>query len=349
MQIKNTLTTHIVTINVISVVCCFTLVEVSAQAPNRETIAFSTNHEANGGIWLIDIDVRGGQGKGDVHVQNQRVLLAIDGNPIPMGLVWSPDGRRIAFHTEIDENIDVYVVDGDGQNLRQLTDHEAEDSWPSWHPGDEKIAFCTNRDGNFEIYVMSSTGQGLINLTNDSAKDREPDWSPNGRLIALTSKRGKSLGDIWVMDSSGGNLQNLTDVRGEDMQPRWSWDGEKIAWTSRRNGNDEIMTMDAADGGNLLKISDLKDARSQGRPNREPSWKPDGRAIAAPALGGGKSFIMIHPTDGSLQWQDLPAVGIQNRSPAWFDPEFIIEEFSVSPAEKQALTWGWIKQMVRSN
>ena len=349
MQIKNTLTTHIVTINVISIVCCFTLLNVSAQAPDRETIAFSTNDEANGGIWLIDIDVRGGQGKGDVHVQNQRVLLAIEGNPIPMGLVWSPDGNRIAFHTEIHENIDVYVVDGDGQNLRQLTDHEAEDSWPSWHPGDEKIAFCTNRDGNFEIYVMSSTGQGLINLTNDSAKDREPDWSPNGRLIALASKRGKSLGDIWVMDSRGGNLQNLTDVRGEDTQPRWSWDGEKIAWTSRRNGNDEIMTMDAADGGNLLKISDLKDARSQGRPNREPSWKPDGRAIAAPALGGGKSFIMIHPTDGSLQWQDLPAVGIQNRSPAWFDPEFIIEEFSVSPAEKQALTWGWIKQMGRSN
>ena len=349
MQIKNTLTTHIVTINVISIVCCFTLLNVSAQAPDRETIAFSTNDEANGGIWLIDIDVRGGQGKGDVHVQNQRVLLAIEGNPIPMGLVWSPDGNRIAFHTEIHENIDVYVVDGDGQNLRQLTDHEAEDSWPSWHPGDEKIAFCTNRDGNFEIYVMSSTGQGLINLTNDSAKDREPDWSPNGRLIALASKRGKSLGDIWVMDSRGGNLQNLTDVRGEDTQPRWSWDGEKIVWTSRRNGNDEIMTMDAADGGNLLKISDLKDARSQGRPNREPSWKPDGRAIAAPALGGGKSFIMIHPTDGSLQWQDLPAVGIQNRSPAWFDPEFIIEEFSVSPAEKQALTWGWIKQMGRSN
>ncbi len=349
MQIKNTLTTHIVTINVISVVCCFALLDVSAQAPDRETIAFSTNDEANGGIWLTDIDVRGGQGKGDVHVQNQRVLLAIEGNQIPMGLVWSPDGNRIAFHTEIHENIDVYVVDGDGQNLRQLTDHEAEDSWPSWHPGGEKIAFCTNRDGNFEIYVMSSTGQGLINLTNDSAKDREPDWSPNGRLIALASKRGKSLGDIWVMDSRGGNLQNLTDVRGEDTQPRWSWDGQKIAWTSRRNGNDEIMTMDAADGGNLLKISDLKDARSQGRPNREPSWKPDGRAIAAPAMGGGKSFIMIHPTDGSLQWQGLPAVGIQNRSPAWFDPDFIIEEFSVSPAEKQALTWGWIKQMVRSN
>lgn len=349
MRFKNTLSILMTVFAVVFLAGSFALVGAFAQALDRATIAFSTNDEAQGGIWLVDIDVRGGQGKGDVHVQNQRVLLAIDGNPIPLGLVWSPDGRRIAFHTEIDENIDVYVVDSDGQNLRRLTDHQAEDSWPSWHPGGEKIAFCTNRDGNFEVYVMSSTGQGLFNLTNDPAKDREPDWSRNGRLIAFASKRGKSLGDIWVMDSSGRNLKNITEVRGEDMQPRWSWDGQKIAWTSRRNGNDEIMTMDAADGGNLLKISDLKDARSQGRPNREPSWKPDGRAIAAPALGGGKSFIMIHPADGSLQWQDLPAVGIQNRSPTWFDPEYVIEEFSVSPAEKQVATWGRIKQAVQNN
>ena len=103
--------------------------------------------------------------------------------------------------------------------------------------------------------------------------------------------------------------------------------------------------MDAADGANVLKISDLKDARSQGRPNREPSWKPDGRNIAAVALGGGKTFIMIHPVDGSLQWQDLPAAGIQNRSPTWFDPEFVIEEFIVRPSEKQVLIWSSLKQM----
>lgn len=194
MRFKNTLSIHMTVFAVVFLAGFFTLVGAFAQAPDRATIAFATNDEAQGGIWLVDIDVRGGQGKGDVHVQNQRVLLAIDGNPIPLGLVWSPDGRRIAFHTEIDENIDVYVVDGDGQNLRRLTDHEAEDSWPSWHPGGEKIAFCTNRDGNFEVYVMSSTGQGLFNLTNDPAKDREPDWSRNGRLIAFASKRGKSLG-----------------------------------------------------------------------------------------------------------------------------------------------------------
>ena len=90
---------------------------VSAEVPKNETIAFSTNHGADSGIWLMDPDGN-----------NQRALLAIEGNPIPLGLVWSSDGNRIAFHTEINENIDVYVVDADGQNLRQLTNHEAEDN-----------------------------------------------------------------------------------------------------------------------------------------------------------------------------------------------------------------------------
>jgi Tol biopolymer transport system component len=307
---------------------------VSAEAPKNETIAFSTNHGADSGIWLMDPDGN-----------NQRALLAIEGNPIPLGLVWSSDGSRIAFHTEINENIDVYVVDADGQNLRQLTNHEAEDSWPSWHPGGQKIAFCTNRDGNFEIYMMASGGQGLVNLTNDTAKDREPAWSPDARKIAFASKRGKSLGDIWVMDNNGGNLQNVTDVRGQDTEPRWSWDGQKIGWTSRRNGNDEIWIMDGADGGNLLKITDLKDNSD---PNREPTWKPNGKNIASPALGGGSATIRIHPTDGSLKWNNLQRAGTQNRSPAWFDPDFV-EAFSVAPAQKQALTWGWIKQMGRGD
>ena len=95
----------------------------SAEAPKEETMAFSTNHVGEAGIWLMDPD--GG---------NQRPLLAIGGNPIPLGLVWSSDGSKIAFHTEINKNIDIYAVDADGQNLRQLTDHEAEDSWPNLAP-----------------------------------------------------------------------------------------------------------------------------------------------------------------------------------------------------------------------
>ena len=309
------------------------LVSAGAKAPAIEKIALTTNAGEGLGIWMRNAD-----GK------NSRLILEIDGDPIPSGLKWSPDGNQFAFHTKLENNVDIYVVDSDGENLEKLTDHEAEDSWPTWHPGGQKMAFQTNRDGNFEIYTMNLRGDILGNLTNDPAKDQYPAWSRNGRLIAFASKRGRSLGDIYVMDGEGENLENLTNVRGEDIQPTWSWDNNKIAWTSRRSGNDEIWTMDAVDGGNILRISDLQDPKAGGFPNREASWAPDGKEIAAAALGGGQANIRIHPANGNLNWSDLPNIGTQNRSPAWFDPKFVVE-FSVSPVEKRALTWGWIKQI----
>ena len=255
-------------------VVCFCLVvifstvlpmNVVAQAPQRSTIAVASDGDL--GIWLMNDN--GG---------HPRLILPIDGNPRPSGLVWSPDGNQIAFHTELDKNIDVYVVNGDGANLRRLTKHESEDSWPTWHPSGQKIAFHTDRDGNLEIYTMTSRGDILDNLTNDAVKDHYPAWSPDARHIAFASKRGKTLGDIFLMSQNGEIVQNLTNVRGEDFQPRWSWDGKQIAWTSARNGAAEIWAMDA-DGANARQVSDLQDPNAAGFRVRETvlvtGWQRD--------------------------------------------------------------------------
>jgi Tol biopolymer transport system component len=311
------------------------LMHALAQAPEVPTIAFSSNPDNVAGLWLMDAK----DGK------NARLILEFD--TIPGGIVWSPDGNKIVFHSNIDKNWDgggdIYSVDADGQKLRRLTNHEAEDGWPTWHPGGQRIAFMSNRDGNYEIYTMNLAGQNLKNLTNDPAKDRHPDWSRDGRKIAFCSIRGKTLGDIWVMDANGDNLQNLTKTRGEDLNPRWSWDGQKIAWTSRQDGAAEIWTMDA-DGENIVQVTELKDPKGRRARNREPSWSPDGTLIAAMNFSVDPIFIRIHPANGNLKWEDLPVLGTQNRSPSWLDPNSVVP-FSVSPLKRQVLTWGWIKQV----
>ena len=306
-----------------------------AQALDEPTIAFATDVRKGVGIWFMTPEG-----------ENPHLALEIGDDSLPSGLAWSFDGKQIAFHIELEGNIDIYVVDGGGENLRRLTDHLGEDSWPAWHPDGEKLAFSTNRDGNLEVYVMTSAGESLENITGDTAQDQHPTWSPDARTIAFASKRGKTLGDIFVMDAKGENLQNLTNVRGEDIQPRWSWNGNQIAWISRRNGAGEIWSMDA-DGASPMKISDLQDPRAQGVRNRDVSWAPDGERIASTAFGqGGVINIRIHPANGNLEWQDLPAVGGEDRSPAWFDPAFV-DAFSVSPVEKRPLSWGWLKQAGR--
>ncbi|MDE0004569.1 MAG: putative Ig domain-containing protein, partial [Rhodospirillaceae bacterium] len=54
---------------------------------------------------------------------------------------WSPDGRRIAFHSNRDDNWEVYVIGTDGGNLQRLTDHDDTDTFPSWSPDGRRIAF----------------------------------------------------------------------------------------------------------------------------------------------------------------------------------------------------------------
>ena len=181
-----------------------------AQALDEPTIAFATDVRKGVGIWFMTPEG-----------ENSRLALEIGDDSLPSGLAWSFDGKQIAFHIELEGNIDIYVVDGGGENLRRLTDHLGEDSWPAWHPEGEKLAFSTNRDGNLEVYVMHSAGESLENITGDTAQDQHPTWSPDARTIAFASKRGKTLGDIFVMDAKGENLQNLTNVRGEDRSPAW--------------------------------------------------------------------------------------------------------------------------------
>ena len=76
------------------------------------------------------------------------------------GLSWSPDSERILFTSERDGDADVYVMNRDGSNVRQLTDSSADDivGDKAWSPTGDSIVFTTDRDGNPEIYSMRPDG-----------------------------------------------------------------------------------------------------------------------------------------------------------------------------------------------
>jgi Tol biopolymer transport system component len=77
---------------------------------------------------------------------------------------WSPDGSQIAFVSERDGNAEIYVMNADGSDPVNLTQHEAFDYSPVWLPDGQHIAFISSRDepAYFTPYVMSADGSDVV-------------------------------------------------------------------------------------------------------------------------------------------------------------------------------------------
>ncbi len=223
--------------------------------------------------------------------------------------VWSPEGKRLAFVSDRDGNKEIYLMNIDGSDLRNLTNHEADDWTPAWSPDGTEIAFSSMRDGNWEIYIMWSDGSYPVRLTNDPEADIAPAWSPDGKWIAFASRRDGDW-DIYVMDRSGGNLKQLTNARGSDLSPAWSPDGRYIAFESNRDGNAEIYLMQAngEQQQNLTRAPHAND--------HWPAWSPDGTRIAFCSNRDGEWGIYIMRIDGGDVVRISPA-DVNSQAPAW--------------------------------
>ncbi len=200
---------------------------------------------------------------------------------------WSPDGKRIVFSSDRDNdrdhNIEIYVMDADGENQERLTNNLTEDQYPSWSPDGKQIAFSARRDGHFEnklgityeIYVMDADGGNEQRLTENRNNDWNSSWSPDGNRIAFEADRKGDVvnWDIYVIDADGGNGQRLTENRVQDWSPVWSPDGERIAFSSNRDGNHEIYVINA-DG------SDPRNLTNHPEDDSAPAWYGPAFAVA---------------------------------------------------------------------
>jgi Tol biopolymer transport system component len=201
-----------------------------------------------------------------------------------LSMLAPPATGRIAFHSDrvpsprgiAAINLEIYVMDANGTNQRNLTNNPDSDDWYHvWSPDGSRLAF--ERDivivtrtlpfvWNPEIYVVDADGSNQTRLTDNLAKDQYPTWSPDGSGLAFESDRDGNT-EIYVMDADGSNQRNLTNNPGWDWAPAWSPDGSGLAFESNRDGNTEIYVMDA-DGSNQRNLT--------GNPGRDsnPVWSP---------------------------------------------------------------------------
>ena len=177
-----------------------TIVYVASLVPEEHDLA-------PGGIVAMDAD-----GK------DKRLLKIRGGHPS-----WSPGGDRIVFISgNIGGDGQVYVMDADGRNPKQLTRDAGHKRMPSWSPDGEHIAYVSKH----RIWVMDSDGKNQRRLTNVNG-DEHPTWSPQSDAIAFhTMGRGGGRG-IYSVDVTKGFVNPLQHAPGFwDQQPDWHNPGE---------------------------------------------------------------------------------------------------------------------------
>ena len=161
----------------------------------------------------------------------QPVLLRTGDERYPS---YSPDGTQIAFRGDLDlvepsGDEEIYVMNADGTNVRQLTSNADFDSAPSWSPDGKRILFERAPAGTFtpgteaqekDVYVMRADGTHVRRLTDSPGLDEGPEFSPDATKIAFSSARDGQQ-EIYVMDADGSNPRRLTDNPARDESPDW--------------------------------------------------------------------------------------------------------------------------------
>lgn len=137
----------------------------------------------------------------------------------------------IIYNSKQDGNFEVYTMNPDGSNPKNISNHPKTDYAFCWSKKRNAIYFYSNRDGNDEIYKMNTDGSVIENISNHSASDRVPEVSKNGKWLAFQSNRDEKSGEIYLMNLESKNTIRLTNNDLYEESPCFSSNGKKILFT----------------------------------------------------------------------------------------------------------------------
>jgi Tol biopolymer transport system component len=211
-----------------------------------------------------------------LNLADGTVTLLNEGKKWSMIPSVSPDSARIAFTSDADGNFEIYSMEADGSDVRQLTftDSPIQQLGPKFSPDGTQLLYASdideaNRDLFQDLWVMPADGGPGTRLTT-GLNDRESrSWSPDGTQIVVQTIVG-GVGQLVVMDADGSNQRQITripaaapvfsapgvfpEMRGA-VTPAWSPNGAWIAFASNHEGNYDIYLI-RPDGSDLKRFTD---------------------------------------------------------------------------------------------
>ena len=207
---------------------------------------------------------------------------------------WTPDSRDIVFYRERgQEKADLFVMNADGGNVRQLTNTpNAAEGYPSVSPDGRTIAYESDAaGGNFDVWLMDRSGFNPRRLTSDPSREVAPAWSPDGKTIIFMSDRENPEFDIYTMNADGSDVARLTTGH-TNWFPQYSPDGTRVAMHTGR----DVHVINVATGASARLTTDPANGMY-------PSWSPDGKRLIFMSWRNGVTQLFAMNADGSDQQQ----------------------------------------------
>ena len=177
------------------------------------------------------------------------------------GSTWSPDGKTVAFVSNLSGRNNLWLVPSEGGWPMQLTVSNERQTSPTWAPDGKWIAYMSDYDGDeqWDIFLVSPKSGQVVNLTHTrEIAEQSPAWSPDGRFLAYMVKpRTSSVFEIDVYDTVLRDVKHLTTGTAKDrmnVAPIWSADGQFIVYTQEQaKGTDaNIFLVDVANARSTL-------------------------------------------------------------------------------------------------
>lgn len=197
---------------------------------------------------------------------------------------------KIVFVSNRGGSDDVYLMDVDGGNVRQLTDDSAAEHGATISPDGTEVAYESAGD-IFVKPVVATAAQPATQVTSTIEAEGRPAWSPDGSRLAFgrkyVTKRATDW-DIVIREVAAGTETRVAHT-GDDVDPDWSPSGTIVFSSSATTTN--LWTM-AGDGTNLTQLTFFK------APATEPVWSPtDQSKIAYTQWYGGAPGLAITVLD----------------------------------------------------
>jgi Tol biopolymer transport system component len=202
-------------------------------------IAFTTLRQ-NANLWRLPLDPSTGRATGAPEA------LVTSSREDSRG-AWSPDGRSIAFNSDREGDMNLWLYELSSKQARRATSGPGGDYQPSWSPDGGRLVFFSARSGSNDIWMVTLAGGELERLTSEPGLEINPFFSPDGESIAYHSDVTGRL-ELWLLELATGAKRQLTSSGVFGHFHRFSVDGAHLYVRCSCGGAFRVQRISLADG-----------------------------------------------------------------------------------------------------